>query len=523
MAGERILVCDDGKEGRDFIVNYILEPNNYQPLIARNGLEALEIVREDPPDLILLDLQMPKMNGMEVLDALKEEGYEIPVVLMTFHGSEEIAIEVYRRGVQDYVKKPFTVDEMQWAIERTLGSMRLRQEKEALTERLIAANSEMNQRIRELNTLYAIGKSVTSLAGLEVLLPRILEAAIEITRAEAGNLYLLQGEELVCRAVKKSDDSQITHLQAPANDPFARRAIQMGKPLALGPEEMQSHRRDNAQLPIAILVTPLIVGKRVIGALSVSNASAEAGGFRKQDGAMLSALSDYAAIAIENAANYTELAHLKEREVAKIYERLKAFMPVDVLEAVLSDTDLSFESYQTDVGVVLVELKGHQSLVGRTDPAQLTAAINGYLDLAVNIIADYGGTAERYLSDGLIAYFNVPQARDSFIMDAIEAAVAVLQSVGEQGQNIGFGIALHLGRAVAGNIGVLRGLSYSVVGPFMKELQRLQENVHAGQILVTEDFISRADQDRVQATYLGQISAHSRQQRINVYEITGLS
>jgi class 3 adenylate cyclase len=57
----------------------------------------------------------------------------------------------------------------------------------------------------------------------------------------------------------------------------------------------------------------------------------------------------------------------------------------------------------------------------------------------------------------------------------------------------------------------------------MKELQRLQENVHAGQILITEDFISRTDQDRVQATYLGQISSHSRQQRINVYEITGLS
>jgi two-component system NtrC family sensor kinase len=273
MADERILVCDDGKETRDFIVSYVLEPYNFQSLQARNGLEALEIAREHRPDLILLDLQMPKMDGMQVLDALKQEGLDIPVILMTFHGNEEIAIEVYRKGVHDYVKKPFSAEEMRWAIERTLQEVQLRKEKEALTERLIAANADLNQRLRELNTLYNIGKSVTSLVGLDELFPKILRAAIEITNSEAGNLYLLQGEQLVCRATKAANDPQIVPTNQPVNDAFAWRAIQLGSPIVLGPAEMQPQRRNNPNLPNSILITPLMMGERVMGALNVSNVS----------------------------------------------------------------------------------------------------------------------------------------------------------------------------------------------------------------------------------------------------------
>ncbi len=187
MSGERILVVDDSKENREFIIDYILKPNGFDVLQARDGLEGMEQARQGAPDLILLDLQMPRLDGTGVLQALRRENMNIPVILMTFHGSEEIAIEVFRLGVRDYVKKPYTPEEMLGAIETNLTETRLRKEKEALTSRLLNANRELHNRIKELNTLYSIGKSVTSLLNPTQLLARVVEAATTVTGAEQGS------------------------------------------------------------------------------------------------------------------------------------------------------------------------------------------------------------------------------------------------------------------------------------------------------------------------------------------------
>lgn len=522
MAEERVLVCDDGKESRDFIIEYILQPNKFDYLVARNGLECIEIAREQRPDLILLDLQMPKMNGIQVLDALKEGHLEIPVILMTFHGSEEIAIEVYRKGVHDYVKKPFTVDEMMWAIERTLGEVRLRKEKEALTERLIGANAEMTQRIRELNTLYNIGKTVTSLAGIDDVIGRIVWAATEITDSDAGSLYLIVGEQLVCRAIKYPNDPQIRTVNQLANDPFAWRSIQMGKPLALNAEELEPYRQKKPNIPAAILVVPLMLGERAIGALSVNSISPEARPFRKQDGAMLSALGDYAAIAIENATNFTELARYRDRELTKLRSTLGQFIIPALLEQILERDLPTLSSSRSEVGVMLLTLRGYDGLANRLTPDEFVTVMNRYLEGAVSIITRQGGVAERYLGDGIVAYFNVPESQANYLLTALETALAIIKTADGEPEGLNFSIGVHAGRAIVGNIGAVRGLGYAAVGDIIQVVQRLQEKAQSRQILVTEDLIANLDKDKVNATYLGQITGLERQQRLNVYEIIGL-
>ena len=83
-------------------------------------------------------------------------------------------------GVRDYVKKPYTVEEMLGAIERSLGEVRLRKEKEALTERVLSANRDLQRRLQEMNVLYSVGKSVTELMNMNELLPRIVDAAAQV-------------------------------------------------------------------------------------------------------------------------------------------------------------------------------------------------------------------------------------------------------------------------------------------------------------------------------------------------------
>jgi two-component system NtrC family sensor kinase len=288
VAGERVLVVDDGADMREFVVEAVLEPNGYQWLVAEDGQRGLELAIAESPDVILLDLQMPRLDGAGMLRAMKEHGLDIPVVLMTFHGSEEIAVEVFRMGAVDYVIKPFNIDELLVAMERALTGTRLRAERDQLTERLVASNLDLKHRIRELQTLYAVGKSLASLVDLNTLLARVADAAAFITNAEDTAIMLLDNAsgELHNRIVKTGDNpAQAASGSAADQNTYA--SLQAAKPLLVD-QEAAGNAGYNA------LYVPIILGKSPIGVLRVVSQMA-LGDHQTQ---LLGALADYVAIGL---------------------------------------------------------------------------------------------------------------------------------------------------------------------------------------------------------------------------------
>jgi two-component system NtrC family sensor kinase len=210
MAAECVLVIDDSAEIRSFLRESVLEPTGYVVLTAPDGQSGLERALTEQPDLIMLDVNMPRMTGIEVLEALQKEKVSIPVILMTFYGSENVAVQAFRLGVKDYIRKPFDVDEVLLVIERALNESRLQREREVLLQRLETTNEQLEQRITELTTLYAVGQSVTSLLDLDKVLNRVVEAAIYIASADEGSLLLVDEEtqELYLRATKGMGERQ---------------------------------------------------------------------------------------------------------------------------------------------------------------------------------------------------------------------------------------------------------------------------------------------------------------------------
>jgi two-component system NtrC family sensor kinase len=190
VAGETVLAVDDREDSLRFLREYVLEPNGYKMIEARNGQKALEIILNQKVDLIISDLVMPQMGGLELMESLREKGLDIPAILMTFHGSEGTAVRAFRLGARDYIIKPFAIDEMLNAIDRALTESRLRQERDGLTQTVLKVNQQLESRVQELRFLYGIGRSVTSLRNLEEILNRIVEAAVYLTEADEGSLML---------------------------------------------------------------------------------------------------------------------------------------------------------------------------------------------------------------------------------------------------------------------------------------------------------------------------------------------
>jgi len=106
----------------------VLIKEGYEVLSAENGEEALKVFRREEPDLVILDLKMPKMNGIEVLRNIKDTNPKIPVIMITAHGSTAVAVEAMKIGALDYISKPFDIEELRVIIRKALEYKNLNDE-----------------------------------------------------------------------------------------------------------------------------------------------------------------------------------------------------------------------------------------------------------------------------------------------------------------------------------------------------------------------------------------------------------
>ncbi|MEM5769087.1 MAG: response regulator, partial [Bacillota bacterium] len=145
---QSILVIDDEKNMR-WVLERGLKDCGHRIDTAASGLEGLERAKLHEPDLVILDLKMPGIDGLETLKRLKELYPRLPVVMTTAHGTVETAIEAMKCGAADYIIKPFDLEEMKIVIEKNLAVQELVKEVDYL-------RSELNLKYNRQNI---IGKS----------------------------------------------------------------------------------------------------------------------------------------------------------------------------------------------------------------------------------------------------------------------------------------------------------------------------------------------------------------------------
>jgi two-component system NtrC family sensor kinase len=249
---------------------------------------------------------MPNMSGLELLRRLRLRQLDIPSILITAHGSEQVAIKALRLGVRDYVIKPFVVEEMKEAIERAMRETRLSHEREQLIEQLKNTNNRLKHHAQELNALYSIGKSVSSTLDLETILQRVVEAAVFLSGTDQGSLMLLDDRgELFVRATK-SKESGVRSLNERIQDHEAGRVLRNKHTAILKGDTLPLHVATAARAQNVAYV-PLVTQGNAIGVLAVANRHKDQP-LTQRETRVLSALGSYAAIAISNARLHQRIA-----------------------------------------------------------------------------------------------------------------------------------------------------------------------------------------------------------------------
>jgi DNA-binding NtrC family response regulator len=169
-AGTRVLIVDDDPASRR-LLEVRLRPLECDVVTAGNGEQALSAIRKDLPDLVLLDLQMPRMGGIEVLRALRNEGIDVPTIVITAHGSIETAVGAMKEGAQDFITKPIDASHFDIVVRKALEKEGLKRELELFSEdadkryHLITGNSAKIKEAAETARKAAASKATVLLLG----------------------------------------------------------------------------------------------------------------------------------------------------------------------------------------------------------------------------------------------------------------------------------------------------------------------------------------------------------------------
>jgi DNA-binding NtrC family response regulator len=182
-SGVRVLIVDDDPASRR-LLEVRLRPLECDVATAGNGEQALTVIRKDVPDLVLLDLQMPKMGGIEVLRALRKEEINIPVIVITAHGSIETAVEAMREGAYDFITKPVDAQHFDIVVRKLL-------EREGLKRELELISEDTDKRYR-----LVIGQSAKMKEAVETARKTATSKATVLLLGESGT-----GKEIFARAI----------------------------------------------------------------------------------------------------------------------------------------------------------------------------------------------------------------------------------------------------------------------------------------------------------------------------------
>jgi class 3 adenylate cyclase len=230
------------------------------------------------------------------------------------------------------------------------------------------------------------------------------------------------------------------------------------------------------------------------------------------------------------AHNYNIMAEgLRDRDFIK--NTFKRYVTKQVAEKILSQKEaISLKGEKREVTVVFTDLESFTSFAERHEPHEVVALLNEYLAIMIDITFKYEGALDKFLGDGVMAYWNAPLDQDHAELKACLAAVEMQHAIGEfnkqrltQGKEpVYAGVGISTGEAIAGNIGSEKKMEYTVIGDKVNLAQRIEGQTDRGQILMCATTYNKI-KDYCYATPLPPSRVKGRVEPVKLYVLHGLN
>jgi putative nucleotidyltransferase with HDIG domain len=340
-----ILVIDDDRRVLE-LLQIALTQNGFRVATAATGEDGIDTVRRDPPDLVILDLRLPRKSGFEVCAALKstKETAHIPIIMVSASAEVDSRLQGLMHGADDYLTKPFSPKELLIKVRRiferieksehlTLKNRELESEVARNREDLVVRNKELRFQVYSLETLMGLSHQLNASLDLEGLLNTLILSVVGQLRVNSACLFLTDRREnptrLDAQTFKGIKAEQVRAISIATAGAFIR---------ALIPSDGEEGRAvrlidlsdDPALEPSVgplfaagfVVVCPVLMKQKLSAVLAVGE-KVSGQEFQGHDLEMLRALSESAAIAIENARLYKDLQEAYVSTVRLLVSRIE--------------------------------------------------------------------------------------------------------------------------------------------------------------------------------------------------------
>lgn len=331
----RILVVDDEPK-ICHLIEELLKLEGYRVDVSFSGMEALQMIKSDNYQMLLTDLKMPGIDGLELIKKAKQECPEIRAIMVTGYATVDTAVQSLRHGVDDYITKPFNIFELKKAVKLTLHTRQVEMENMQLLKNLERANRELNinkngltekvqitgeqltmaqkelvQRVNELSTVNEISKAITSVLDMDELLSLCLKEINEKLKVKHSSIMFIdeEGDGLIVKASHGYRSRQILGNTQKIDEGIAGRVVTEKKPI-LVKDIMHDKKFNGGERPDyktkSFVSVPLITEGRVLGVINIIDKES-GGSFCDTDVNLLCTIAGQVSIALENAKLYEKL------------------------------------------------------------------------------------------------------------------------------------------------------------------------------------------------------------------------
>ncbi|MBN2125067.1 MAG: response regulator [Deltaproteobacteria bacterium] len=480
MPIQRIIVIDD----EELIVKLckrVLSGEGYEVTGVSSGAEALKVLSEEHFHMVITDMLMPGMDGLETFLALREKQPGLLGVMITGHGTIDMAIQAMDRGLSGFVRKPFMPRELAQVV------------KDAFTK---SALSEENTRLKTLIPLYELAERFISSQSMPDIFDGLVEVLAQQTGAQRISTMIYDAEEGVLRIVSaKGIDRDIARkVRIRPGEKIAGRVYKEGRPLIIngGPENNPRIKHLLASKDIAAAISfPFKTRDKILGVLNISKIGRVVP-FTESDIEMVSIICRQAVMALENLETMNEKA-----EKIRVRTLLEQYLAPEVTEMLLSrGQDLLEVGEIRTVAILFADIRNFTPLVRQIPLKTIRSFLNDFFGLFSEVIFKFRGTMDKFMGDAVLALFGAPVPVEEPETASVDSAVLVQKAFNElkeawRGENeilgeIGLGIGISAGEVFLGNVGSKRRLDYTVIGTDVNIAQRLSSEAASGEILFTE-------------------------------------